>query len=122
MPNLSFDVFYNADILNFTATRSQGAPKPKPDWKVRTAPKLAAKPKPTPESAFGLPKQIESADEAPKPPKSVNGAVKQGPKPAPKEAPKETPKPKKAKKDIPKLATQPPSRAQSRVAPSVVGA
>lgn len=53
MPNISFDIFYNTDLVNFTVSRSGGAPKVKPDWKVRQAPKLAPKPKPTPENTFG---------------------------------------------------------------------
>ena len=53
MPNISFDIFYTADLVNFTVSRSGGAPRAKPDWKVRQAPKLAPKPKPTPENTFG---------------------------------------------------------------------
>lgn len=53
MPNISFDIFYNTDLVNLTVSRSGGAPKAKPDWKVRQAPKLAPKPKPTPENTFG---------------------------------------------------------------------
>lgn len=48
MPNISFDIFFDQDFLNVTATRSQGAPKAKPAWKVRTAPKLAPKEQPEP--------------------------------------------------------------------------
>jgi len=36
-------VFYK-DFINFTATRGQTAPKAKPEWKVRSAPKLPPKP------------------------------------------------------------------------------
>ena len=53
MPNISFDIFYNTDLINFTISRSGGAPRAKPDWKIRQAPKLAPKPKPTPENTFG---------------------------------------------------------------------
>lgn len=53
MPNISFDIFFNDDLINITASRSQGAPKVKPGWKARSAPKIAQKSKPTPESAFG---------------------------------------------------------------------
>ncbi|MCJ1358929.1 MAG: hypothetical protein MMC33_008929 [Icmadophila ericetorum] len=53
MPNISFDIFFNQDIINITASRSQGAPKVKPDWKVRSAPKIAPKEIPTPTTAFG---------------------------------------------------------------------
>lgn len=53
MPNISFDIFFNDDLVNITASRSQGAPKVKPGWKARSAPKIAQKQKPTPDSAFG---------------------------------------------------------------------
>lgn len=53
MPNISFDIFFNDDLVNITASRSQGAPKVKPGWKARSAPKIAQKTKPTPDSAFG---------------------------------------------------------------------
>jgi len=43
MPNVSFDVFFDKDFINITATRGITAPKAKPDWKVRTAPKLPPK-------------------------------------------------------------------------------
>jgi len=43
MPNVSFDIFYDLDFINVTATRSGAAPKAKPAWKVRTAPKLPPK-------------------------------------------------------------------------------
>ena len=44
MPNVSFDVFFDKDFINITATRGQTAPKAKPEWKVRSAPKLPPKP------------------------------------------------------------------------------
>jgi len=43
MPNVSFDVFFDQDFINVTATRGKVAPKAKPEWKVRTAPKLPPK-------------------------------------------------------------------------------
>ena len=43
MPNVSFDVFFDKDFINITATRGIVAPKAKPEWKVRTAPKLPPK-------------------------------------------------------------------------------
>lgn len=46
MPNVSFDVFFDKDFINITATRGITAPKAKPDWKVRTAPKLPPKQSP----------------------------------------------------------------------------
>jgi len=44
MPNVSFDIFFDKDFINITATRGVTAPKAKPEWKVRTAPKLPPKP------------------------------------------------------------------------------
>jgi len=44
MPNVSFDIFFDKDFINVTATRGQTAPKAKPEWKVRTVPKLPPKP------------------------------------------------------------------------------
>ena len=99
MPNISFDIFFQDDIINLTATRSAGsAPKVKPAWKVRTAPKLPPKEPIQPKTAvFGKPEQKQLT--APEP--------KAAPKAAPKakEAPAvngETKKPAEAKK-IPKL-------------------
>ena len=46
MPNISFDIFFDQDFINITATRGKTAPKAKPEWKVRSAPKLPPKEKP----------------------------------------------------------------------------
>lgn len=46
MPNVSFDIFFDKDFINITATRGYKAPKAKPEWKVRTLPKLPPKPQP----------------------------------------------------------------------------
>lgn len=54
MPNVSFDIFFDKDFINITATRGHTAPKAKPEWKVRTAPKLP--PKPVPEDHSGTPR------------------------------------------------------------------
>jgi len=54
MPNISFDIFFDKDFINVTATRGHTAPKAKPEWKVRTAPKLP--PKPIPEDHSGTPR------------------------------------------------------------------
>lgn len=54
MPNISFDIFFDKDFINVTATRGHTAPKAKPEWKVRTAPKLP--PKPIPEDHSGAPR------------------------------------------------------------------
>lgn len=57
MPNITFDIFYDTDIVNITASRGSKSPKVKPAWKVRTAPKLPPKQPPVPkvQSAFGGP-------------------------------------------------------------------
>lgn len=54
MPNISFDIFFDQDFINVTATRGKTAPKAKPEWKVRSAPKLP--PKQQPEDHSGAPK------------------------------------------------------------------
>jgi hypothetical protein len=43
MPNISFDIFFDQDFINVSASRGKTAPKAKPEWKVRTAPKLPPK-------------------------------------------------------------------------------
>jgi hypothetical protein len=98
MPNISFDIFFQDDIINITASRSGGsAPKVKPAWKVRTAPKLPPKEpfEPKTERAFGPPK----LKQAPQP-----STAKPKPKEI-KEAPKveEAAKQPAAPKKIPKL-------------------
>jgi hypothetical protein len=79
MPNVSFDVFYDLDFINITATRSGAAPKVKPAWKVRTAPKLP-------------PKELPATKAAPKPeprPKinATRNALNEKQAAAPKKAP-----------------------------------
>jgi hypothetical protein len=56
MPNVSFDIFFDKDFINITATRGKVAPKAKPEWKVRSIPKLP--PKPVPEDTSGQPRPI----------------------------------------------------------------
>lgn len=46
MPNISFDIFFDQDFINVSASRGKHAPKAKPEWKVRTAPKLPPKEQP----------------------------------------------------------------------------
>lgn len=60
MPNINFDIFYDLDTINFTASRGTAAPKVKPAWKVRSAPKLPPKEPPQPRVAqvFGPKKAI----------------------------------------------------------------
>ncbi|KAI9739364.1 MAG: hypothetical protein M1834_007577 [Cirrosporium novae-zelandiae] len=120
MPNISFDIFFNEDIINLTASRSNGAPKVKPAWKVRSAPKLeirqAPKPKDLPPSAWATPKRhIES----PKPrvtelPESRPPTKKiEAPKSTPKvEAPKAETAPKVENPKAPKLKDTPRSPSQ----------
>jgi len=43
MPNISFDIFFDQDFINVSASRGKHAPKAKPEWKVRTVPKLPPK-------------------------------------------------------------------------------
>ena len=112
MPNISFDIFFDKDFINVTAARGKTAPKAKPEWKVRTAPKLP--PKETPNEPFSTPRpppreklthsrqpaklnKPETNGVAPqtgdapkrKPPKL--GPKKDAPKPAPKEGTQEAP-------------------------------
>ncbi|MCJ1408846.1 hypothetical protein MMC19_002923 [Ptychographa xylographoides] len=110
MPNISFDIFFQDDIINITASRSQGtAPKVKPAWKVRTAPKLPPKEPIEPKTAaFGKPNpnklkelppakapDAAKATAKPKEAPQVNGDVK---KPEVKKIPKLPPKAKPAPK------------------------
>lgn len=74
MPNISFDIFFDQDFINVTATRGKTAPKAKPEWKVRSAPKLPPKEKPVDHSGAVRP---------PTRPKINEGRTAVG-KPAPK--------------------------------------
>ena len=93
MPNISFDVFFTDDVINVTASRSNGAPKVKPEWKVRTAPKLPPKEPPSaPTAVFGKsnPRITELGEE-----KEKRKPPKLGPSKAKTAAPKAAaPKPK----------------------------
>jgi len=113
MPNISFDIFFDQDFINITATRTQGVPKVKPEWKVRTAPKLPPKEVPalpktaTPRPVTKLQRPRIQGPPASKP--SVNG-VTNGNQPEangrgnqkpvangkPAAAPKSLPKPKES--------------------------
>jgi hypothetical protein len=55
MVRLSGDLDIGVDFVNLTFSWPQGAPKVKPAWKVRTAPKLPPKPKALPASSTGRP-------------------------------------------------------------------
>ena len=116
MPNISFDIFFNQDIVNITASRSQGAPKVKPDWKVRTAPKLALKPSVTPETAFGT-KETPKSDSAPKKTPPKLGPSKKSVPPATPD-PKATPnKNSQANGANPKLSNQNVNKLSNGVSP-----
>lgn len=124
MPNISFDVFFDTDFINITATRAQGAPKVKPEWKTRTAPKLPPKPLPPPSKDHPRPSKItgpritELPEDKPVPkakaaaPKAAAAKAKGVPAPesiADTESVAPTPKPKVAapKKDLPKPKATP---------------
>ena len=57
MPNISFDIFFDKDFVNISAARGRTAPKAKPEWKVRTAPKLP--PKDVPAEPFSTPRPAQ---------------------------------------------------------------
>ncbi|MCJ1254807.1 hypothetical protein MMC24_002623 [Lignoscripta atroalba] len=98
MPNLSFDIFFTDDVINITASRSQNAPKVKPAWKVRTAPKLPPKEPPAPPTAvFARPRIQDVTDDKPASTKKVP-KLKDAPKAKAAPTPKATPKPKDAPK------------------------
>jgi len=98
MPNISFDIFFQEDIINITASRSGGsAPKIKPAWKVRTAPKLPPKEPPVnpKTAAFGPPKLLKQASpESSKTPSKPSATASKPSTAKPAANPKETPKPK----------------------------
>jgi hypothetical protein len=136
MPNISFDIFFNDDTINLTASRSKFAPKVKPTWKIRSAPKLepakpktpgvsvfapgAQRPKPTPRVEELSDSASSSPAPTPKKPAS-NPAVPQVKKAPPKL--KDLPQTKSTtaapQKNIPKLNTAPkaPTSAASTTAP-----
>lgn len=76
MPNISFDVFFDQDFINVTATRSGAAPKAKPAWKVRSAPKLPPKALPPPDPAAPRPTQRPKINAQRNPPKLDSEAAK----------------------------------------------
>lgn len=90
MPNINFDIFYDTDVINVTASRGTNAPKVKPAWKVRSAPKLPPKQPPVPkvQQAFGAPeqpkKQPKRITELPDDADSVTGEVPDAKKQVPK--------------------------------------
>jgi len=115
MPNISFDIFYDQDILNFTATRAGAVPKVKPEWKVKSAPKLA--PKTTAPQKYGPRPRIQKVVDAPKPKAQSKPAPKSDTTSTAGEAPKKlAPKAKKLNEDknvqdAPKPKLAPKSKA-----------
>lgn len=68
MPNISFDIFFNEDVVNITASRGNSAPKVKPGWKTRVAPKLPPKEPPQPATAvFAKPSREEESSSSAEP-------------------------------------------------------
>ena len=76
MPNISFDIFFDQDFINVTATRGKTAPRAKPEWKVRSAPKLPPKEQPADHSGAphppGRPKLNEGRTPIGKPTSKVS--------------------------------------------------
>ena len=68
MPNISFDIFFDKDFLNVSASRGRVAPKAKPEWKVRSAPKLPPKEIPTDPVSTPRPAQREKITASRRPP------------------------------------------------------
>jgi hypothetical protein len=117
MPNVSFDIFYDLDFINITATRSGAAPKVKPAWKVRTAPKLPPKEVPASKSTTPRPEprpkinaQRNALNEKPaaaakKAPPKLSSRIQEVESSDADSQPATTPKPKRAPpklKDLPK--------------------
>lgn len=97
MPNISFDIFFDQDFINVTATRGKTAPKAKPEWKVRSAPKLP-------------PKQIEP----------VPGQARPPPRPKINEGRKQVGKPEEKVTDVTDNASQKadkPKRKPAKLGP-----
>ena len=114
MPNINFDIFFDQDFINFTATRSQGAPKVKPAWKTRTAPKLPPKaipapnkldPRPAPKLR-AAPRVVELPDDEPE-----ASTSKAAPKPAEKAPAAASKKPAAPKLNPTKTSSVPKSKA-----------
>jgi hypothetical protein len=86
MPNISFDIFFDQDFINVTATRGKTAPRAKPEWKVRSAPKLPPKEQPVDRSGAARPPARPKINEgrgvvgkpAPKPSQTSDSASQTG--------------------------------------------
>ena len=117
MPNVSFDIFYDLDFINITATRSGAAPKVKPAWKLRTAPKLPPKegaasksttPRPEPRPKINAQRNDlnrKQAAAAKKAPPKLSSQIQKAESSDASSQPPTTPKPKRVPpklKDLPK--------------------
>ena len=109
MPNVSFDIFYDLDFINITATRSGAAPKIKPAWKVRTAPKLPPKELPAPSKSTARPDARPKINAQRSALKEHQGSGKKPPKLGPK-APKEA-----APSETASQAGDPPKKAPPKL-------
>jgi hypothetical protein len=113
MPNISLDFFYDIDFANITITRSQGAPKVKPAWKVKQAPKLPPKPKALPPGSTPRPTPRPKINAS----RFPTATEAEEPRITELSDSEEDPKPTKAasKKNIPKLG-QPKAKVSSPTA------
>jgi hypothetical protein len=76
MPNISFDIFFDQDFINISASRGKTTPKAKPEWKVRTAPKLPPKEIPTNPLSTPRPAQREKLTASRKAPSKLKDKAK----------------------------------------------
>jgi len=76
MPNISFDIFFDQDFINISASRGKTAPKAKPEWKVRTAPKLPPKEVPADPLSTPRPAQREKLTASRKAPPKLKDRAK----------------------------------------------
>ena len=77
MPNISFDIFFDKDFVNISASRGRVAPKAKPEWKVRQAPKLPPKEVPVEPLSTPRPAQREKLTASRRPPPKLKDLSKQ---------------------------------------------
>jgi len=78
MPNISFDIFFDQDFINVSASRGKHAPKAKPEWKVRTAPKLPPKPQPADPTSTPRPAARPPINSTRQPAKAIKAPEEQG--------------------------------------------
>ena len=77
MPNISFDIFFDKDFVNISASRGRVAPKAKPEWKVRSAPKLPPKEVPAEPLSTPRPAQREKLTASRQPPAKLKDQQKE---------------------------------------------